>query len=44
MLAASKVKERGSEKRVNRNTHADIFCIKRVIRKFLEVSNYSSAK
>ena len=43
MLAATKVKMSGGEKRVNKNTF-DIFSIKRVTRKFLEVSRCSRAK
>ena len=38
-----KVKMSGSEKKVNENTY-DIFSIKRVTMKFLEVSRYSRAK
>ena len=37
MLAATKVKMSGSEKKVNKNTY-DISSSKRVTRKFLEVS------
>ena len=36
MLAATKLKMSGSEKKMNKNTH-DISSIKRVTRKFLEV-------
>ena len=43
MLAATKVKMSGSEKKVNKNTY-DISSIKRVTRKFLEVSRFSGAK
>ena len=43
MLAATKVKMSGGEKRVNKNTF-DISSIKRVTRKFLEVSRCSQAK
>ena len=43
MLAATKVKMSGGEKRVNKNTF-DIFSIKRVTRKFLEVSRCTRAK
>ena len=37
MLAATKVKMSGGEKKMNRNTY-NIYSIKRVTRKFLEVS------
>ena len=43
MLAAIKVKMSNSEKKVNKNTY-DISSIKRVTRKFLEVSCCSRAK
>ena len=43
MQAATKVKMSGSEKKVNRNTY-NISSIKRVTRKFLEVSRCSRAK
>ena len=43
MLAATMVKLSGSEKKVNRNTY-NISSIKRVTRKFLEVSRCSRAK
>ena len=43
MLAAIKVKMSGSRKKVNENTY-DISSIKRVTRKFLEVSRCSRAK
>ena len=43
MLAATKLKMSDSEKRVNKNT-SDIPSIKRVTRKFLEVSRNSRAK
>ena len=43
MLAATKVKMSGSEKNVNSNKY-NISSIKRVTRKFLEVSRYSRAK
>ena len=43
MLAATKVKMSGSEKKVNRNTY-NISSIKRLTRKFLEVSRYSRAE
>ena len=43
MLAATRVKMSDSEKQVNKNTH-DISSIKRVTRKFLEVSRHSRAK
>ena len=43
MLAATRVKMSDSEKRVNKNT-SDIPSIKRVTRKFLEVSRNSCAK
>ena len=43
MLVATKVKMSGGEKRVNKNTF-DISSIKRVTRKFLEVSRCSRAK
>ena len=44
MLAATKVKMSGRDKKkVNRNTY-DIFSIKRGARKFLEVSRCSPAK
>ena len=43
MLAVTKVKMSGGEKRVNKNTF-DISSIKRVTRKFLEVSRCSRAK
>ena len=44
MLAATKVKMSGSEKKkVNKNTY-DITSIKRVTRKFLDVSRCSRAK
>ena len=43
MLAAIKVKMSNSEKKVNKNTY-DISSIKRVTRKFLEVSRCSRAK
>ena len=43
MLAAIKVKMCNSEKQVNKNTY-DISSIKRVTRKFLEVSRCSRAK
>ena len=43
MLAATRVKMSDSEKKVNKNTY-DISSIKRVTRKFLEVSRYSRAK
>ena len=43
MQAAIKVKMSGSEKKVNRNTY-NISSIKRVTRKFLEVSRCSRAK
>ena len=43
MLAATRVKMSDSEKRVNKNT-SDIPSIKRVTRKFLEVSRNSRAK
>ena len=40
MLAATKVKMSGSEKKVDRNTY-NISSIKRLTGKFLEVSRYS---
>ena len=43
MLAATRVKMSDSEKRVNKNT-SDFLSIKRVTRKFLEVSRNSRAK
>ena len=43
MLAVTRVKRSDSEKRVNKNT-SDIPSIKRVTRKFLEVSRDSRAK
>ena len=43
MLAATKVKMSGSGKKVNKNTH-DSSSIKRVTKKFLEVSRCSRAK
>ena len=43
MLAATKVRMSGSEKKVNRNTY-NISCIKRLTRKFQEVSRYSRAE
>ena len=43
MLAATRVKMRDGEKKVNKNTY-DISFIKRVTRKFLEVSRCSRAK
>ena len=43
MLAAIKVKMSNSEKKVNKTTY-DISSIKRVTRKFLEVSRCSRAK
>ena len=43
MLAAAKVKMKGSEKKVNRNAY-NISSIKRVTRNFLEVSRCSRAK
>ena len=43
MVAAIKVKMSNSEKKVNKNTY-DISSIKRVTRKFLEVSRCSRAK
>ena len=43
MLAATRMKMSDSEKRVNKNT-SDIPSIKRVTRKFLEVSRDSRAK
>ena len=43
MLAATKLKMNGSEKKVNRTTY-NISSIKRVTRTFLEVSRYSHAK
>ena len=43
MLAFTRVKMSDSEKRVNKNT-SDIPSIKRVTRKFLEVSRNSRAK
>ena len=43
MLAGTRVKMSDSEKRVNKNT-SDIPSIKRVTRKFLEVSRCSRAK
>ena len=43
MLAATRVKMSDSEKRVNKNT-SDMPSIKRVTRKFLEVSRNSRAK
>ena len=43
MLAATKVEMSGSEKKVNRNTY-NTSSIKRVTRKFLEVSRCSGAK
>ena len=43
MLKATRVKMSDSEKRVNKNT-SDIPFIKRVTRKFLEVSRNSRAK
>ena len=43
MLAATRVKMSDSEKRVNKNT-SDIPTIKRITRKFLEVSRNSRAK
>ena len=43
MLAVTRVKMSDSEKRVNKNT-SDIPSIKRVTRKFLEVSRNSRAK
>ena len=43
MLAATRVKMSDSEKRVNKNT-SEILSIKRVTRKFLEVSRNSRAK
>ena len=42
MLAATKLKMNGSEKKVNRTTY-NISSIKRVTRKFLEVSRCSRA-
>ena len=42
MLAATKVKMRGSKKKVNRYTY-NISCTKRLTRKFLEVSRRSHA-
>ena len=43
MLAATKVKMSGSEKKVNKNTY-DISSSKRVTRKFLEVSRCGRTK
>ena len=43
MLAATKVKMSGREKKVNKNTY-DISSTKRMTRKFLEVSRCSRAK
>ena len=43
MLAATRVKMSDSEKRVNKNRY-DIPSLKRVTKKFLEVSNCSRAK
>ena len=43
VLADTRVKMSDSEKRVNKNT-SDILSIKRVTRKFLEVSRNSRAK
>ena len=43
MQAATKVKISGSDKKVNRNTY-DFSSIKRVTRKFLDVSRCSRAK
>ena len=43
MLAATRVKMRDREKRVNKNT-SDIPSIKRVTRKFLDVSRNSRTK
>ena len=43
MLAATTVKMSGSDKKINKNTY-DISSIKRVTRKFLEVSRCSCAK
>ena len=43
MLAATRVKMSDSEKKVNKNTY-DVSSIKRVTRKFLEVSRCSRAK
>ena len=43
MLAASWVKMSDSGKKVNKNTY-DISSIKRVTRKFLEVSRFSGAR
>ena len=43
MLPATKVKMSGSEKKVNKNTYI-ISSMKRVTRKFLEVSRCSCAK
>ena len=43
MLAATKVKMSGSAKKVNRNAY-NISSMKRVTRKFLEVSRCSRAK
>ena len=43
MLAATKVKMSGSGKKVNKNTH-NSSSIKRVTKKFLEVSRCSRAK
>ena len=42
MLAATRVKMSDGEKKGNKNTY-DVFCIKRVTRKFLEVSRCSHA-
>ena len=43
MLAATTVKMSGSDKKINKNTY-DVSSIKRVTRKFLEVSRCSRAK
>ena len=42
LAAATKVKIRGSEEKMNRNTY-DISYIKRVTRKFQEISRFSRA-
>ena len=44
MLAATKVKMSGSDKKVNNRTTYNISSIKRVTRKFLEVSRCRRAK
>ena len=43
MLAVTRVKMSDGEKKANKNTY-EVFCIKRVTRKFLEVSRCSHAK